>query len=853
MTFSFPGRAARARFAGFGALLSLAFLAAPGALAQSRNVSLLARVDAYPAYSALCAYVHSDGREYAVLGTQNGTAIYNIVNPAAPALVAFIAGSSSVWREMKQHGDHIYVVSEGTGAGLQIIRMTDPQNPVLAATYNATFTTAHTVTIDHDRALLYANGANSLSGGMRILSIASPEAPVEVGSWLDDYVHDCHVRGTRLYASLIFAGQEAVLDVSNPAAPVELNRWTTPGAFTHSSSTSTDGNYLFTTDENSTGFLTVYDISNPGSVTEVARWSANPNAIVHNIRVKGDTAFVSYYTEGVRLLDISDPETPAEFGYYDTWSGASGGFNGNWDVDPFFPSGVFIVSDMTNGLYVFRADPDYGTVEGTVTDNSSGLPVDGAAVTAQGSGQSVTVNDAGRYRFALDPGSYTFDITRFGYYPVSVSAVVGTGSSATRNGSLVLKPLGTLSGVITGGPGAMPLSGAEIHLHETPVATTTPSGGGYSLPVPEGTYLQEVERAGYLQASRTIQVTGGGTTSSSFNLTAMNLYDDVETNTGWTLGATGDNATSGQWIRADPVASGSVAEPAAITPGLMPEDGATADALLTSPLGFDGGPARHPEPGEGGTGAVAVQPEEDHTPAPGTICFVTGNAAPGAAVGTADVDGGKTTVMSPTLNMAALADPHVAFYYWYVNDGGSNPGEDPFEIGISRDGGATWTKVASIYLSNHRWQSFDFRVSDFVVPSATMKVRFVAQDLAGGSIVEAAVDDFGFYDAPATSGVPDGSGGGIPSLAGRLTASPNPFLTATDLRIEAPGRAPLSVNIYDASGRLVRRLYSGTVSGDWTTRWDGADDSGRAVPAGLYFVRAAGGAFERVARIVRVR
>ena len=40
------------------------------------------------------------------------------------------------------------------------------------------------------------------------------------------------------------------------------------------------------------------------------------------------------------------------------------------------------------------------------------------------------------------------------------------------------------------------------------------------------------------------------------------------------------------------------------------------------------------------------------------------------------------------------------------------------------------------------WVSKSFRISNFLTPTATMKVRFVASDLATGSIVEAGVDDF---------------------------------------------------------------------------------------------------------------
>jgi hypothetical protein len=40
------------------------------------------------------------------------------------------------------------------------------------------------------------------------------------------------------------------------------------------------------------------------------------------------------------------------------------------------------------------------------------------------------------------------------------------------------------------------------------------------------------------------------------------------------------------------------------------------------------------------------------------------------------------------------------------------------------------------------WTARSYLVSDFMAPSATMRVRFVARDLGIGSLVEAGVDDF---------------------------------------------------------------------------------------------------------------
>ena len=65
-------------------------------------------------------------------------------------------------------------------------------------------------------------------------------------------------------------------------------------------------------------------------------------------------------------------------------------------------------------------------------------------------------------------------------------------------------------------------------------------------------------------------------------------------------------------------------------------------------------------------GPQSGQPEDDNTPAPGTICFITGNGSPGGAVGAADVDNGRTTLTSPNINLSGATDPHITFYYWYV-------------------------------------------------------------------------------------------------------------------------------------------------------------------------------------------
>ena len=321
------------------AALPLAWLAvAPSALAQipMRNMTLKSHFDDYPSpsgstnYSACWSYIHSDGREYAVIGAGGGTAIYNVTNPGNAYRVGFIPGPNSPWREMKSYRNWIYVVSEGggTGEGLQIIRMTDPEHPALAATYTANFHLAHTVSVDTARALLVCNGTRlNLGGGngysqsgMRILSIANPEAPVERSYWpaialpIPDslYVHDCVMVGNRLYASSVYSGILRVLDVTDTAAPTQITSWTYPGAFTHNSWPDASGNWLYVTDEVNGQLLKIFNISNLASPVLFNGFTPNPAAIVHNAHVKGSELYLSSYTEGVRILDASDPGHPAD-------------------------------------------------------------------------------------------------------------------------------------------------------------------------------------------------------------------------------------------------------------------------------------------------------------------------------------------------------------------------------------------------------------------------------------------------------------------------------------------------------------------------------------------------------------
>jgi hypothetical protein len=79
---------------------------------------------------------------------------------------------------------------------------------------------------------------------------------------------------------------------------------------------------------------------------------------------------------------------------------------------------------------------------------------------------------------------------------------------------------------------------------------------------------------------------------------------------------------------------------------------------------------------------------------------------------------------------------------------------------------------------------------------------------------------------------------------------PNPFTLSTTIRYEIAERIPVRLAVYDANGRLVRRLAGGLPTGvDHRVVWDGRDDSGSRVAAGTYFYRLETGSSTEAKRV----
>jgi len=243
-------------------------------------------------------------------------------------------------------------------------------------------------------------------GDFRLFDITDPAHPVQVSDWgiqdiggpFDDglgcdadsnYGHGAEPSedGKLVFLSYWDSGFVA-LDVTNPATPVFLGRTIYPvnaDGDAHSASFDDDRGLLFTADEDfcttsgpatekGLGYLRVYDYTNLASPVQIGEYRT-PNSLgpdsqgagdysIHNPLVVGTDLYLSWYSDGIRVVDASDPTALVEVAYFvpprtnnpvkPSQRGVLSNAPQVWGVayDP--ATGLIYASDMNSGLWILR-------------------------------------------------------------------------------------------------------------------------------------------------------------------------------------------------------------------------------------------------------------------------------------------------------------------------------------------------------------------------------------------------------------------------------------------------------------------------------------------------------------------
>jgi flagellar hook assembly protein FlgD len=83
-------------------------------------------------------------------------------------------------------------------------------------------------------------------------------------------------------------------------------------------------------------------------------------------------------------------------------------------------------------------------------------------------------------------------------------------------------------------------------------------------------------------------------------------------------------------------------------------------------------------------------------------------------------------------------------------------------------------------------------------------------------------------------------------------AYPNPFNPTTNIEFSIPKSCDVRLEIYDLSGKIVRRLIDGVryEPGVYKVTWDGTDDHGNRVASGVYIYRMTAGSYTSAKKVV---
>ncbi len=194
--------------------------------------------------------------------------------------------------------------------------------------------------------------------------------------------HDITVFPQKDLAAGACMGQGILMNISDPVAPKVITTASDPNfAFWHSATFNNDASRVIFTDELGGGGAptcnerigpergadAVFDITGVGNSRKLEfrsyfkiprHQSDTENCVAHNgslIPVKGRDIFVqSWYQGGVSVIDFTDPDNPAEIGYFERGPISEDELTGGGSWSAYWYNGFVYSSDMTKGLDVLR-------------------------------------------------------------------------------------------------------------------------------------------------------------------------------------------------------------------------------------------------------------------------------------------------------------------------------------------------------------------------------------------------------------------------------------------------------------------------------------------------------------------
>jgi len=298
-----------------------------------------------------------NSENYVALGSTEGTHIFKIIDQNLIE-IDFKKGKFSSpqvqHRDFKTYKNYLYGVCDEGSSSLQIFDLsTLPDSIHKVYDSNQYFQICHNIFIDTNKAKLYACGTNNQ--GMTVFDIQNPTQPQLLYEYTqNNYVHDCYVTNDTAFLNCGPDGLQIYNFESIPIQQLGLLDFYAGQGYNHSGWLTNDKKKYVFIDEtkgkkvkicNSESLIDI-------EVSSIYGTKNYENSVAHNVQLFNDFAFISYYNEGLRIVDIKT-DKPNEVGFYDTFHQSTDyKLNGAWGVFVFEKEELILVSDRQNGLFL---------------------------------------------------------------------------------------------------------------------------------------------------------------------------------------------------------------------------------------------------------------------------------------------------------------------------------------------------------------------------------------------------------------------------------------------------------------------------------------------------------------------
>lgn len=354
-----------------------------------KDTTLVTTLDNESIFNECWGFVYNN-TEYAVIGSTVGTHFFKITNNNKLKLIDFKEGRHSgqeiIHRDYHDYNNYLYEVAD---EGLSSLRIYDlqylPDSVSIVYDNDSLIIRSHNIFIDSSSALLYSCGNTDNIGidALKVISLENPKQPKHVYDYnFVNYVHDAFVRNDTAFLNVPGDGL-VVLDFSIPNMPSPLGNlpYYIDKGYTHSGWLNEKGNIYILCDEDASNRFKVCDVSDLSNIDVVAATKPDTyeSTMPHNVMIKDNLAYFSYYNDGLQIYDISIPNSPKRIAYYDTYEGGNNNiYRGSWGVYALLPSNRILVSDRKNGLFLLKhspppnINPDKGNSHGIYPNPSNG-------------------------------------------------------------------------------------------------------------------------------------------------------------------------------------------------------------------------------------------------------------------------------------------------------------------------------------------------------------------------------------------------------------------------------------------------------------------------------------------------